>query len=39
MIEKKFDLTVLSVFGIEEYYDKILSSLLNLYKRRKSVKE
>jgi len=36
---KNFDFAVLSAFRIEEYHDKILNSLLKLYKRRKTVKK
>jgi len=36
---KKFDLRVLKAFGIEEYYDEIQDSLLNIYNRRISVKD
>ena len=34
---KQFDLEVLSAFGLEKYYDDILSSFMNMYNRRKSV--
>ena len=35
--KKQFDLEVLSAFGLEKYYDDILSSFMNMYNRRKSV--
>ena len=35
---KDFDLTVLSAFQIEEYYDKISDSLIQLFTRRKTVR-
>lgn len=34
---KKIDLDVLEAFGLEEKYDNILDSLINMYNCRKSV--